>query len=210
MHHPALALPGGAARALPASCFQLGKPGAGLRWGGVKPRPLGLPWFLNRVGSQVSRAWGEKGSPERLPQCPLSLAWAVSREHLPVGSQRLPQHGCQFLPSVAETRGSWRRGKRCRRTAALCRPALFSPSAHPGEQEGWERGGRTQPRVASKASGASGHEVPMVEAAAALHPYPPEPMWDPASVLGGVISPCHLGQDARTGPGCCGGQLQKS
>lgn len=27
--------------------------------------------------------------------------------------------------------------------ASLCRPVLFSPSTHPGEQGGWERRGRT-------------------------------------------------------------------
>ena len=85
--------------------------------------------------------------PQPLPRHPSFSGWALPKEHFPVGFQSLP---CTLMP-VSPSHGRLGAcGVGCLPLgeggtlilAILCRPALFSPPAHPGEQGGWERRGR--------------------------------------------------------------------
>lgn len=77
-----------------------------------------------------------------------------SRKNLLVGSQSLP---CTLRPALClmteqlGARGTGERGILF--LVSHCRPALFSPSVHPGKLEWWQRGGRTLQALDDPAQG---------------------------------------------------------
>lgn len=76
-------------------------------------------------------------------QCLSFLGWVLPGRTSWPGLRARPAHRRQ--PSVHDRPawGLWYWGKRHLVSCCHCRPALFSPSVHPGELEWWQRGGRT-------------------------------------------------------------------
>lgn len=219
--------PGSSWGAVPASC-SCGEAGVGRDGEGrARPRPVLL--LFDRVGSKVA-VLGRGGpgvarsslSPSQMPP----RAWPLSRGHLPVRSQRLPNpHAGSSVPWLRlEALGEGEKGSM---PCPPCRPALFS-SAHPRKTEhGRGEGGPSPKRLPGAVCWLPGPCPPAplaprhrLSRQVSPPPFPtgardtscaPEPAWDPACVHWvGITRPCRLGQDPRACPGCCGGQLQKS
>lgn len=151
-HHPALALSRRLTEALSIFLVSSGEWGSGLGWGGQTLHPsLSLPFcFSTKLDPRRSLVLvGGRGGGVKSPGSPFPVSvfpgQCSSREDLSRGSQSLP---CTLMPALClmlnqpGARGIGEGGIFFFLTSH-CRPALFSPSAHPGEQGRWRKGGRT-------------------------------------------------------------------
>lgn len=152
-HHPALALSRRLTEALSIFLVSSGEWGSGLGWGGQTLHPpLSFSAFLffNKAGSKKkSSACGRerrRGQEpwEPLPSIRLSRAVFFQGRPLERVSEPALHTDASPLSHAQPAWGSWYWGRRhLFFLTSHCRPALFSPSAHPGEQGRWRRGGRT-------------------------------------------------------------------
>lgn len=140
--------PGGQPRLphLPGSSW-----GVGI-WSGMRrtyPPPLSAFLSFNRVVSKrKSSTHGRERKRcqelwEPLPN--VCLSWAGFFQEEPLGRVSEPALHTDASPLSHDRPawGSWYWGKRHLVSCCHCRPALFSPSVHPGKLEWWQRGGRT-------------------------------------------------------------------
>lgn len=155
-HRSALALPGRPVEAPPSSLALSGRGGSGPGTGEGVPHPASPSAFLfsNTVGSKPVSVLGPgveggyqrtPGAPPAPPQTPIFLRLGSARGPLPCGVPEPALHTDASSPIPWPTRGLWH-GLLLEEgdtliLAIFCRPALVSPSAHPGEQGGWERRG---------------------------------------------------------------------
>lgn len=157
-HHSALALPRRSVEALPSSLASNGRWESGLGQGGEYPtQPLPLP-FCSQTQLDPRRCLvlgpGGEGGYQRTPGAPpatlqtsifLRLCSAQGTPPCEVPEPALHTDASSSIPWPAQ--GLWPGPPLGEGDililATLCRPVLSSPSAHPGEQGGWERRGRS-------------------------------------------------------------------